>query len=123
MGTSSLFSHLIESDTTESGQQRDAAKGETMLDVIAALLEVLVEDFSSDVPFTAYGLDSISAAKMSLLLRPFIDISQLQLLSDMTFYDLEKRLRDREESFESPSTKRFRTGGLSSSGTGAVDDV
>lgn len=71
-----------------------------MLDVVTALLEVSVDDFTLDIPFTAYGLDSISAAKMSFALRPFIEVSQLQLLSDITFNDLAKRLEDRQEESE-----------------------
>ena len=122
MGTSTVFSHLVENESTPSGQQVDMEKGETMLDVTTALLEVSVKEFSLDVPFTAYGLDSISAAKMSFFLRPFVDVSQLQLLSDMTFHDLTKRLKDRESS-ESHITTPFPTGEFSSPDITAVDDM
>jgi hypothetical protein len=121
IGPSTVFSHLVKSDK-ESVQQRDIEEGTTMLDLVITLLEVSVEDFSWDVPFTAYGLDSISAAKMSFTLRPFVDISQLQLLSDITFKDLAIRL---EEQSEPQSADSYPTtlGSLSSGANAAIQDM
>ncbi|KAJ7343998.1 beta-ketoacyl synthase [Mycena albidolilacea] len=44
------------------------------------------------VPLTSYGLDSLSASRLSSALKPLFVITQLQLLADITLQDLEDRL-------------------------------
>ena len=78
-----------------------------MTDVVIKLLEFEPAEFSANVPFTAYGLDSLSAARLAFVLRPYVTISQLQLLSDISLHDLETRIEatDNRRVFEeSPST-------------------
>jgi len=91
MGTSRLFSHLVE-DAAEEGVSQTAASGRTMAEVIIELLDLDPSDFDADVPFTGYGLDSLSAARLSLALRPYFAISQLQLLSDVSLNDIQRRI-------------------------------
>lgn len=67
------------------------------MDVITQLLDIEPSDFSDNVPFTAYGLDSLSAARLAFALRPFVTISQLQLLSDVSLHDLESRIEEAEK--------------------------
>ncbi|KAK0480492.1 putative polyketide synthase [Armillaria luteobubalina] len=43
---------------------------------------------SPEVPLTAYGLDSLSASRLSLALRPLVAITQLQLLGDVSIQDI-----------------------------------
>jgi hypothetical protein len=91
MGPSTLYGHLVDANTTsEVSIIHD--NGKSMLDVIIDILDVDRAEFSDEVPFTAYGLDSLSAAKLSYALRPYLTISQLQLLSDVSFDDIKKRI-------------------------------
>ncbi|KAJ7248052.1 hypothetical protein C8J57DRAFT_1475664 [Mycena rebaudengoi] len=61
------------------------AEGADMLDKMLNLLEVTANDFDANQPLTAYGMDSITAAKMSAVLRPFASFSQTRLLSGVTW--------------------------------------
>jgi hypothetical protein len=91
MGPSTLYGHLVDTNTaSEVLVIHD--DGKSMLDVIIDVLDVDRAEFSDEVPFTAYGLDSLSAAKLSYSLRPYLAISQLQLLSDVSFDDIKKRI-------------------------------
>lgn len=92
MGPSTLYGHLVDANTaSEVSFVHD--DGKSMLDVIISILDVDLAEFSDKVPFTAYGLDSLSAAKLSYALRPYLAISQLQLLSDVSFDDIKKRIQ------------------------------
>ncbi|KAJ6550372.1 polyketide synthase dehydratase-domain-containing protein [Mycena vulgaris] len=44
-------------------------------------------------PLTVYGLDSISAAKVAAILRPYASFSQLQLLGAITWSEIESKLQ------------------------------
>jgi hypothetical protein len=95
--------------SSEDGAAHTVEGGVSMLDIILELLDVDSSEFSADVPFTAYGLDSLSAARLSSSLRPFVVISQLQLLSDISLNDLHARVekaqqeQPREDIASSPS--------------------
>lgn len=58
-----------------------------------SLLEVPVEDFDRDQPLTVYGLDSISAAKLSSILRPYGSFSQMQLLGGVPWSQIEDEIQ------------------------------
>ena len=95
LGSSALFEHLIHVATDDSsGHTENTAK--SMMDIVIELLDVDPSEFSINVPFTAYGLDSLSAARLAFALRPYVTISQLQLLSDVSLYDLQARLETTE---------------------------
>lgn len=96
IGKSNLFDHLVKEADTFS---LEASSGDpiTMLqDIILKCLDVPAEEFSPDVPFTSYGLDSLTAARMSHSLQPFVPITQLQLLADLNLKDLERRYQDHQ---------------------------
>ncbi|KAJ7096113.1 hypothetical protein C8R44DRAFT_379140 [Mycena epipterygia] len=67
-------------------------EGEFLTHVLE-LLEVSLSDFDATQPLTIYGLDSISAAKLSSILRPYASISQMQLLGGVTWAEIEKEVR------------------------------
>ncbi|KAF8530083.1 putative polyketide synthase [Hysterangium stoloniferum] len=92
LGSSRLFSHLVNNPSDESGVVDTGESGQSMTEVIIELLDVEPDEFDGDVPFTAYGLDSLSAARLSFALRPFVEISQLQLLSDISLNDLQLKI-------------------------------
>lgn len=65
-------------------------------EMVRSALNIAPEDFSSAVPFTAYGLDSLVAVRLSAAIRGHtgLKVTQLQLLADMTLEDLERRIED-----------------------------
>lgn len=78
LGLSKSTRHLVirrESDATDKAQEKS-----TILNTVLALLDVSMEDWSPDIPFTAFGLDSLGATRISEAIRPFASVSQMQLL-------------------------------------------
>ena len=67
---------------------------DSQTDIIRNVLGIRPADFSSDTPLTTYGIDSLSAARISFMLRPMIEVTQLQLLADISFNDLLKKLEN-----------------------------
>ncbi|KAJ7223452.1 hypothetical protein GGX14DRAFT_540253 [Mycena pura] len=59
---------------------------------VLVLLEVEAADFDAEQPLTTYGLDSIGAARLASILRPFATFSQLQLLGGITWSEMESEL-------------------------------
>ena len=66
----------------------------TVFDKVLNLLDLSASDFSPEVPFTSYGMDSLAATRISEVLRPHIKISQMQLLGGMTWDQLEAKMRE-----------------------------
>ncbi len=94
LGHSPLYDHLATGSQAADTEtiNTDVAPSLKLLDVVLEHLDVPASDFSPGIPLTSYGLDSLSAARLSSALRPFIAITQLQLLADLTFKDLEARI-------------------------------
>lgn len=78
--------HLIPSSSTEVHEDQDDM--ERMADIVRGVLDIPAADFSPHVPLTAYGIDSLSASRISFLLRPFVEVTQIQLLADLALNDL-----------------------------------
>ncbi|KDQ18683.1 hypothetical protein BOTBODRAFT_154644 [Botryobasidium botryosum FD-172 SS1] len=93
MGSSPIFKHLCVAERSEAAQA-DIGNEKSALDIVLSLLNVAIEDFSPDVPFTAYGLDSLAAVRLSTALRPIVKVSQLQLVGNMTMTELERRIEE-----------------------------
>jgi Phosphopantetheine attachment site len=53
------------------------------------LLNTPLSDFSPDVPFIAYGLDSLGATQIAEAIKLYVTISQMQLLGGLTWKQLE----------------------------------
>ncbi|KAJ7484906.1 hypothetical protein B0H11DRAFT_1163748 [Mycena galericulata] len=66
---------------------------EGILTRVSELLEVSLPDFDDAQPLTIYGLDSISAAKLAAVLRPYASFSPLQLLGGITWSEIESQLQ------------------------------
>ena len=81
-----LLTGAVTKDRTEHMDQSN------LLDKLLALLDMSASDFSPQVPFTAYGMDSLSATRLSQELRPYVVISQMQLLGGMTWDQLQARI-------------------------------
>lgn len=63
-----------------------------VLDTILEMLDVSKADFSPILSFTSFGLDSLAATRISGILRPYVNISQMQLLGDITWEQILKRI-------------------------------
>lgn len=99
-------SHLIARNlSTESGnatnnvQQGDRHE---ILGTILNLLDIAESDFSPVLPFTAFGLDSLGATRISQALRPYVSVSQMQLLGGITWEHLLERMEDKRQLVEVP---------------------
>ncbi|KAJ7659556.1 hypothetical protein DFH06DRAFT_1402502 [Mycena polygramma] len=66
---------------------------EEILRRVLDLLDIAGSDFDALQPLTIYGLDSISAARLSSLLKPYASFSQMQLLGGVTWADVVKEMQ------------------------------
>ncbi|KZT66436.1 hypothetical protein DAEQUDRAFT_739999 [Daedalea quercina L-15889] len=92
LGSSSLYDHLVvhPSTTLDIHHITEGNPERSLSDIVCDVLEVDRKEFSPNVPLTSYGLDSLSAASLSHALAPYMMISQLRLLADITLADLEQ---------------------------------
>jgi acyl carrier protein len=95
MGLSPLFAHLVSAAAIKDGEADDTASPAA---IVRKLLDISTDDFSIEVPLTAYGLDSLSAARLSHALRLVVPITQMQLIADMTFKDIQAKIANLEDS-------------------------
>ncbi|KAJ7865579.1 hypothetical protein B0H14DRAFT_2347885, partial [Mycena olivaceomarginata] len=97
LGPSAMYDPLVpeEAQTTDDAEESvSGAKG--IPDIICDILSIAIEDLSPEIPLTSYGLDSLSASTLSYALRPILQISQIQLLADITLSGLNSRLKATE---------------------------
>ncbi|KAJ7447113.1 hypothetical protein B0H11DRAFT_1745206, partial [Mycena galericulata] len=93
--------HLIPSQHASALPPRAAdggrVDGSDLKSRVVELLELSESDFDARQPLVNYGLDSLSASKLSSLLKPFAQLSQLQLLGGLTWTDIEELLDSASE--------------------------
>ena len=98
LGPSHLYSYM----TRGHEQQGTTVDGQDLHDILQSLVlqvvDVAADDFSPEVPLTTYGLDSLTAGRLSSALRPWVTLSQMQLLGDMTFATLEAHVAKAQQS-------------------------
>ena len=99
MGALPSFQHLCVAERAATGTGLGAEDGEEKCDIeelVRSALSIAPEDFSSAVPLTAYGLDSLVAVRLAAAIRAQtgLKVTQLQLLADMTLDELERRIDD-----------------------------
>ena len=99
MGALPSFQHLCVAERSAAGMGSGQEDGEDKCDLeelVRSALSIAAEDFSSAVPLTAYGLDSLIAVRLAAAIRAQtgLKVTQLQLLADMTLEDLERRIDD-----------------------------
>ncbi|KAH9942788.1 ketoacyl-synt-domain-containing protein [Amylocystis lapponica] len=90
MGPSAMYDDLVVERDTQDNEVKKADS--SLKGVVCRVLDIAETDLLPDVPFTTYGLDSLSAASLSYALRPIMTVSQIQLLANLTLNDLESRL-------------------------------
>ena len=100
MGFSSICVHLHSRDPSESaGRTRNGSEINVydyseLLHQVVDLLDISIADFSPELPFNAYGLDSLGATRISQAVRPYASVSQMQLLGGLSWKHLEERIRE-----------------------------
>lgn len=110
MGFSSICVHLHSQDPSESpgrirsGSEINIHDYSELLKQVIDLLDISMVDFSPELPFNAYGLDSLGATRISQAVRPYASVSQMQLLGGLSWKHLEERIR--EQSMGEDSVRR-----------------
>lgn len=85
LGLPAMARHLIIQNQSTESSSRPLSGLDQVLDTILELLDVSKEDFLPIMPFTSFGLDSLGATKVSTALRPYVSISQMQLLGGISW--------------------------------------
>ncbi|KAJ7325468.1 hypothetical protein DFH08DRAFT_787573 [Mycena albidolilacea] len=94
LGASPMFHHLLRTQKSEATPSVETSStASSIRQMIIRTLDVEESDFFPEIPLTSYGLDSLSAGRLSFLLKPHLAVTQLQLLADMTFDDLCGRIQ------------------------------
>ncbi|KAJ7832642.1 hypothetical protein B0H14DRAFT_2591918 [Mycena olivaceomarginata] len=87
------FNHLLPAELHSSAVPGAGLKSEEdILQLVLSFVEVDKEDFDFDRPLLSYGLDSLSATRLSSTLQPFIQVSQVQLLAGISWSELREIL-------------------------------
>ncbi|THH18839.1 hypothetical protein EW146_g2208 [Bondarzewia mesenterica] len=90
-GSSPLYNHLVKTpEAVSTIYEEDSIM--SLQDLVLQFLDVDPVDFSPEMPLTAYGLDSLSAGRLSYALKRYISITQVQLLADISFDNLMERM-------------------------------
>ena len=102
LGHSPIYDHLVQGDTLPVSSSVDNHndnndKIHTIKEIILGFVDVSAEDFSPEVPLTSYGLDSLSAGRLSHALMPHLKITQLQLLAYVSFNNLKDRIESNNQ--------------------------
>jgi aryl carrier-like protein len=107
LGRSPMFEHLVTADDSGAEAKSDQASPKTF---ILKVLDLAADDFSPEVPLTTYGLDSLSAARLSFQLRSVVQVTQMQLLAHMTLNDIMAKISVAVEEVAAEQGERITTG-------------
>lgn len=91
LGSSSLYEHLTVIATSISSTSEAP---NILEEIVLNELHLDKAELDPTIPLTSYGLDSLSASRLSSALKPVLPITQLQLLADITLQDLQDRLKE-----------------------------
>jgi Male sterility protein/Phosphopantetheine attachment site len=97
--------HLISFESQDSKGSKKSQDRSTVIDTVLSLLDVSSSDFSPDVPIVAYGLDSLGATRIAEAIRPYANVSQMQLLGGITWKQLEDRIVATEDGIPLENTQ------------------
>ncbi|KAJ6599814.1 hypothetical protein DFH09DRAFT_1128873 [Mycena vulgaris] len=87
---SEIESELVYSTQSDNGQGEPVllADSSPATSVLLDILGVLPETFSPDLPLSTYGMDLPEATRVSAALEPFMTVTAMQLMSEMSWADL-----------------------------------
>lgn len=105
LGITRTGSHLVPFRNAVVDTEDDGI--DKMAELVIRILNIPRDEFSKEVPLTAYGLDSLSASRLAFSLHGLVEITQIQLLADITFEDLMKRVTDRAGPNSSPQEQNL----------------
>ena len=92
IGPSPMYSALIVERDEGKEDAKPMAHDRSLRTIVCDVLSIDARDMLAEMPLTAYGLDSLSASSLALALRPVLEVTQIQLLANMTLGDLEARI-------------------------------
>jgi len=105
MGLSSSCAHLHSQEPSDplgrirGGSETNSHDHSELLKQVVDLLDISMADFSPELPFSAYGLDSLGATRISQVVRPYASVSQMQLLGGLSWKHLEERVKEQSIGF------------------------
>ena len=102
VGLTSDIIHLLTKEEAIAVAREDDESD--VFNKVLNLLDLSTSDFSPEIPFTSYGMDSLAATRISEALRPHVKISQMQLLGGMTWNHLEAKMRGVGTTMDGTST-------------------
>jgi pimeloyl-ACP methyl ester carboxylesterase len=125
LGDSPMYAHFLKGPQASREALSETSRSSLIDSVRQMALKVLDVDpseFSPNIPFTSYGLDSLSAGRLAFMLRPYLSITQVQLLSDMSLADLHRQIEvsEQKSSDEEANRGRFNWSALNQSGQTVV---
>ena len=93
LGPSPLYDHLTEvKGLSDSLTVPRRLTREGLLAIVLRHVDVPADVFSPDAPLAQYGIDSLSAGRLSFALKDHFSVSSMQLLGGLSFEDLYSRL-------------------------------
>ncbi|KAJ7811280.1 polyketide synthase [Mycena olivaceomarginata] len=93
---SPLYNHLVKLDASQDTKEVEDPY-EVLQDIVLQFIDASEDDFERNIPLTSYGLDSLSAARMSAALKPYLAITQIQLLGDLSLDDLVVKMQNTKQ--------------------------
>lgn len=93
LGPSPLYNHLADAKTlSASPTSSHRLAREDLLTIVLRHVDVPADVFSPEAPLAQYGIDSLSAGRLSFALKDHLLVSSMQLLGGLSFEDLYARL-------------------------------
>ncbi|KAJ3873157.1 putative polyketide synthase [Lentinula edodes] len=102
IGPSNIYAHLCSLNTLPKESTSQVVDIHDLIrSLVTQFIDIPSDELSNEVPLTSYGLSSIEAGRLAYGLKPYLIVSQMQLLSDMTVADLIARAQLMETSKQS----------------------
>ncbi|KAF7351064.1 Polyketide synthase [Mycena sanguinolenta] len=93
---SPLYNHLVKIDATQDEMEVEDPYV-VLQEIVLKFVDASEDEFERNVPLTSYGLDSLSAARMSTALKPYMSVTQIQLLGDLSLEDLVGKMQSTKQ--------------------------
>ncbi|KAF8195303.1 hypothetical protein K438DRAFT_802881 [Mycena galopus ATCC 62051] len=98
---SPLYNHLVKLQATEDELEVEDPH-QVLREIVLKCVDASEEEFEHNVPLTWYGLDSLAAARLSTALKPYVAITQIQLLGDLSLDDIVSRMQNTKHATIAP---------------------
>ncbi|KAF7358095.1 putative polyketide synthase [Mycena venus] len=91
LGMTKIGAHLVRSSTQEIPIANESILSKASV-IVRSVLNIAESDFNVDMPLTSYGVDSLSASRLSFALRSILEVTQIQLLADTSVAELIRKV-------------------------------